>query len=336
VKILPIVAISQMIVTAGGVAAFVASGSGAPAPAAHGAPATADLATAGTAAHSDAAHGDATHSDAAHSDAAHSDAAHGDEHRTAPGRGEPGHEGHAPQAADPHAPAPSADGAKGHGEPGAAPAASAAEHGAPVGAEAGHGGGSSLSPDEVVQSLLEGNRRFVAGMPAPRDWRQERSASAPSQHPDVMVLSCSDSRAPPELLFDRGIGEVFTVRNAGNVVDPVVIGSLEYAAEHLQPKVLVVLGHEKCGAVTAAASGEKMPTKGLDAVVKGIAPALTGVKQWASGSELVHLGVEANVSRTSAELLRQSPWLAARVKAGKLKVVRAVYDIDSGVVRPLP
>ena len=150
-----------------------------------------------------------------------------------------------------------------------------------------------------------------------------------------MVLGCADSRVAPELVFDRGIGELFVVRSAGNIAEPVAVGSLEYAVEHLHAKVLVVLGHDKCGAVKAALSEAKMPTENLETMVGYIAPGLKGLKGWADGPDLVRLAVEANVRRQADELLRRSPLLRKAVAKDEIVILKAVYDIHTGRVRPL-
>ena len=201
-----------------------------------------------------------------------------------------------------------------------------------------HGGhGAALAGDArtIARALLAGNERFVAGRSSHPDLEQQREQSAKGQHPGVMVLGCADSRVSPELVFDRGIGELFVVRSAGNIAEPVAVGSLEYAVEHLHAKVLLVLGHENCGAVKAALSEEKMPTPNLETVVGHIAPAVKGLKAWGVGDDLVHMAVEANVRRQADELLKRSPLLRQAVAKGEIVILKAVYDIQSGRVRPI-
>jgi carbonic anhydrase len=198
----------------------------------------------------------------------------------------------------------------------------AAEHGA-------------TDPKAAVQSLFDGNGRFVSGHVRTHDFGTERKALTSGQHPKAIVLSCSDSRLPPELIFDQSLGEIFVVRSAGNVADAIGLASIEYAAEHLHTHVLVVLGHEKCGAVTAATQGGKMPTKNLEALMAEIGPSLDGLLGKYTGEELVHHGVEANVTATANEVLDRSPLLTKMVKEGELEVIQAVYDLDTGQVREL-
>jgi carbonic anhydrase len=197
------------------------------------------------------------------------------------------------------------------------------------------GGHAPSSPEDVVRGLLEGNARFRAGHPRTRDLVASRAQLAEGQHPGAIILSCSDSRVPPEMVFDQTLGDLFVVRVAGNVADTIALASIEYAAEHLHARVIVVLGHEKCGAVTAAATGAKMPSVHLQALVDEISPALLK-REPTPGAALVHQGVEANVAATAAELLERSPILKEEAHAGKLRIVMAVYDLASGEVRVLP
>jgi carbonic anhydrase len=196
-------------------------------------------------------------------------------------------------------------------------------------------GKSESDPKQVAQALLAGNARFIEGQRSRINLVEQRESTARGQHPDVMVLGCADSRVPPELIFDRGVGDLFVVRSAGNIAEPVAVGSLEYAAEHLHTKVLLVLGHEKCGAVQAALSEAKMPTPNLEAVVGYILPAVKELKAWADGDALIHMAVEANVRRQAEEVLRKSPLLRKAVEKKELTLLKAVYDLETGLVSPL-
>ncbi len=175
----------------------------------------------------------------------------------------------------------------------------------------------------------------MTGKPPARELVHRRQDLAKGQHPQVIVLGCADSRVPPELVFDRNLGELFVVRAAGDVADPIALGSLEYAVEHLHAKVLVVLGLEPCGAVPASASGGKMPTPNLEAIVQKIVPALEPLKARAHGEQLARLGIEANVHRSAQDVLDHSPILQQEVGAAKLAPIEALYRLESGeVVRP--
>jgi carbonic anhydrase len=229
-------------------------------------------------------------------------------------------------------------------EPAAAAAEAPAGHAAaeacpPGGLPAGHGdgkgegAGAAAAGEQVVAHLVEGNKRFVAGEHQAHPIVNERKALSAAQHPGAIILSCSDSRVPPELVFDQSLGEVFVVRTAGNVADPIVLGSMEYAAEHLHSKALIVLGHEKCGAVTAATQDGELSSPNLRALVGAIAPTVKPLRAKAQGAELVHLGVEANVEASLKHVLESSALLKELVEKKELTVKRAIYDLDSGAVR---
>jgi len=224
-------------------------------------------------------------------------------------------------------------------EPAAKPALATATMAAPASPAtppAGHARGESPeSPAAVWADLLEGNRRFAAGSPMPRPLVRTRQDLAMGQHPKVMVLGCADSRVPPELVFDKNLGDLFVVRTAGNIADPVALGSLEYAAEHLHASVLVVLGHRKCGAVKAAASGEPMPSENLNAIVQKISPVIDRLQACFRGDQLASEAVVANVHQSAEDVLANSEILRNEVEKGRLTVFKAVYDLDTGQVEPL-
>jgi carbonic anhydrase len=193
----------------------------------------------------------------------------------------------------------------------------------------------SSSADQIWNSLMNGNKRFVDGKPGSRDIISRRQSLEKSQHPLVAVLSCSDSRVPPEVIFDQGLGDLFVVRVAGNSSDPIGIGSLEYAVEHLGTVVIVVLGHQSCGAVTAACSGKTMPTPGLAAVVEPIAKSCRAAKEQHGANDLVDFAVKDHVHETANELLDQSEVLKRAHDEGKLTIIEAYYSLDSGRVSRL-
>ena len=203
-----------------------------------------------------------------------------------------------------------------------------------VAVAAGPGTADTAGPGaaEVWADLAAGNRRFMEGKLRPRAIAARRKELAGGQRPRVVVLGCADSRVSPELVFDQGLGDLFIVRVAGNVADAVALGSMEYAVEHFPVKLLVVLGHEKCGAVAAAASAEKVLTPNLEALVKKIAPALAPLRGRASGDELVKLGVEANVQQSAKDVLEQSPLIRKATESGKVMLIKALYRLASGEV----
>jgi carbonic anhydrase len=184
----------------------------------------------------------------------------------------------------------------------------------------------------VWNNLMAGNRRFVAGKPQTRDLVSLRHKLGSGQSPMAIVLSCSDSRVGPELVFDQSLGDIFVVRTAGNVADAVALGSIEYAVDHLHSPLLVVIGHQKCGAVSAACSGEKMPSHNLDAIVEKIDPAVRQAKIHAKADELIESAIKENVHQSARDLLANSEIIRNAVKSGKLSVVEAEYELESGQV----
>ena len=190
-----------------------------------------------------------------------------------------------------------------------------------------------VDPDTILATLLAGNQRFMAAnYTHPNQTAGRRVEVAQGQHPVAAVLACSDSRVPPELLFDQGLGDLFVIRLAGNIPDDAAMGSLEYAAEHLGVKLAVVLGHKRCGAVDAAVKGGEAPGH-IKMLVEAIMPAVRASKGMAG--DLVDNAVHLNVSQITAKLRGTAPILAEMVHEHKLKVVGAYYDIDSGKVTVL-
>jgi carbonic anhydrase len=188
------------------------------------------------------------------------------------------------------------------------------------------------SADAVWADLMAGNQRFVAGKPRTHELVSARHQLASGQNPNVIVLSCSDSRVPPEVIFDQSLGDLFVIRTAGNVADRVALGSIEYAVDHIHSPVLLVLGHQKCGAVTAACSGDKMPSVNLDAIVDMINPAVIKAKIYAKADDLIESAVKENVHQSAKDVQANSEIIRDAVKSGKLKVIEAEYQLDSGEV----
>jgi carbonic anhydrase len=188
------------------------------------------------------------------------------------------------------------------------------------------------SADTVWSDLMAGNQRFVAGKPRSYDLVPLRRKLASGQSPNVIILSCSDSRVSPEVIFDQSLGDIFVVRTAGNIADPVALGSIEYAVDHIHSPLLVVLGHTKCGAVTAACSGDKMPSPSLDAIVSKIGPAVSQAKSYAKPDDLIEAAIKENVHQSAKDVQANSEIVRDAVKSGKLKVVEAEYQLDTGEV----
>lgn len=198
-------------------------------------------------------------------------------------------------------------------------------------------GGSTVTADEALSRLMEGNARFVQNQMTGTKLcsTEARSALATSQKPYAIILCCSDSRVPPELIFDKGLGELFIVRVAGNIPDPVILGSIEYAAEHLGSPLVMVLGHERCGAVTATVKATGKPEGNIGAIVKTITPAVKKAKaecKTKDQAQLVECATDQNVKLVAASLTKNSKVLEHMVKEGKLRIVTAKYDLDDGKV----
>ncbi len=190
------------------------------------------------------------------------------------------------------------------------------------------------SAEQIWVNLSSGNQRFVSGKAHPHNYVEQRQSLAKGQQPEVAVLSCSDSRVPPEILFDQGLGDLFVVRSAGNSADAMGVGSLEYAVEHLGSTVIVVLGHQSCGAVKAACSGDKMPSPNLNAVVQPVLPSCTaGAPN--KGDALIAFAVRDHVHRTAKSLLADSAILKHAADEGKLSIIEAYYNLDTGRVERL-
>ncbi|MBD2677242.1 MULTISPECIES: carbonic anhydrase [Nostoc] len=187
----------------------------------------------------------------------------------------------------------------------------------------------NLSPDAAFQKLIDGNQRFVQHKPQYPDQTAARLQEvAQAQHPFATILSCADSRVPAEIIFDQGIGDIFDVRLAGNIVTPESLGSIEYAVTLLGTPVLMVLGHERCGAVTAAVKNEAL-LGDIGSFVEAIKPVVKNAKL--QPGDAVENAVVANVQYQITRLKR-SRLLTERLQSGKLKIVGGRYDLDTGGV----
>lgn len=204
----------------------------------------------------------------------------------------------------------------------------------------------NIKPQEAIDRLLEGNRRFVTGVrsvePLLSHLKMAELAKA-GQRPFAIVLTCSDSRSPAEMIFDQGLGDLFVVRVAGNVVAPSLLASIEFAAANFGSAVVVVLGHTQCGAVKATIQhsenpSEVLPSPHLEELVGRIRPAVDALqkKSMSSESEKLHLATESNIHRSRKLILEQSKIVRELAAEGKLSVVGALLDISTGVVKLLP
>ncbi|MFA5182922.1 MAG: carbonic anhydrase [Syntrophales bacterium] len=199
------------------------------------------------------------------------------------------------------------------------------------------GSGADVSADEAIKRLMDGNERYAEGkMTACRQTTKEtREILSKGQKPYAIILSCSDSRVPPEIIFDKTFGEIFVIRVAGNVLGPIVLGSIEYAAEHFGSSLIMVLGHQRCGAVTASVDAHGKPEGNIGAIIKTIMPSVKKAKQEVKGKsneDLVEKAVDYNIRLTAENIMEQSPVIKRLVKGGKVKIVKAKYDLDDGKV----
>ena len=193
-----------------------------------------------------------------------------------------------------------------------------------------------ISAEEARQRLIDGNQRFVRGESRLSGLPRETLAElARGQHPFATILGCSDSRVSPERIFDAELGELFVVRVAGNVLGPAVAGSLQYAGAHLQTPLFVVLGHEGCGAIQAALAAKHQGVQQrsrIQLLVDDIMPALDGLDPRLTAEASMAQAVEANVRWTVRTIL-ESPEGQARQAEGRVKIMGAIYDIETGRVR---
>lgn len=199
--------------------------------------------------------------------------------------------------------------------------------------------GRSYTAEEALARLVAGNRRFVRGHARfPTVQKEVLANLAKSQRPYATIVGCSDSRVPPELVFDAGFGELFIVRIAGNVISPEVMGTLQYAGVHLHTPLFVVLGHEGCGALQAALA---LKLQGMRArarialLLENILPGLQDIGTELTPQEQLKAAVEANV-RWSMRQLLDTPEGQARMAEGDMKLVGAIYELNTGRVRFLP
>ncbi len=187
-----------------------------------------------------------------------------------------------------------------------------------------------INSEEALKKLMDGNSRYVlANYTHPNHSSARRNEVAKGQKPFAIIVTCSDSRVPPEILFDQGLGDLFVIRVAGNIVDDHALGSIEYAAEHLGVELVVVLGHERCGAVEATVKGGEAPGH-IASLVKVIKPAVDKAKK--EKGDLLENSIKNNVLAVTQKIKNSKPILEEMVKKGHIKVVPARYDLDDGKI----
>ncbi|MBF0308698.1 MAG: carbonic anhydrase [Magnetococcales bacterium] len=193
---------------------------------------------------------------------------------------------------------------------------------------------SAVTAEQALQRLKEGNARFVSGksMHPNTSLARLQETVKDGQHPFVSVLSCADSRVPVELIFDQGVGDLFVIRVAGNVSDIDEIGTIEYGTGHLGTPLVLVLGHTKCGAVTAVVKGDKVGGQ-IPLLVDNIVPAANRIKsKGLAGEALIADAIKENVRQSMSDLVRRSTEVEHLIQAGRLRVVGAVYNLETGTV----
>lgn len=194
---------------------------------------------------------------------------------------------------------------------------------------------SGMPARAAIEELRSGNQRFVEGkMTALRRDAKTRTELASGQKPSSIVVSCSDSRVPPEVLFDQGLGDIFVIRTAGQVLDPAPIASIEYAVAHLGTRLIVIMGHESCGAVGAALStptGQSAGSVDLDRLVAKIKPHIGSFRP-SVNDKLLRGPVKANASGIARELVRRSQIVRSKLQSQDISLVTAIYSLSSGQV----
>ncbi|WP_298365583.1 carbonic anhydrase family protein [uncultured Lutibacter sp.] len=190
----------------------------------------------------------------------------------------------------------------------------------------------NLTPKCAHDILVQGNKRFVENLKAQRNLKDQVFETSKGQYPFAVILSCIDSRVPAELVFDQGIGDIFSVRVAGNIVNEDILGSMEYACKVAGSKILVVMGHTKCGAVTAACKNVKLGN--ITPLLEKISPAVNSIRK--DDTELTDEQIEdvsfENVNVSIDRIRKESPILAEMEKNGEIEIVGASYDVNTGLV----
>lgn len=190
----------------------------------------------------------------------------------------------------------------------------------------------SVNADEALQRLIDGNKRFVENQLASKTYMDEVKKTSKGQHPYAVVLTCSDSRLPAEIIFDESIGKLFVVRVAGNVIDPITLGSIEYAVEHLGTQYVLVLGHTACGAVNATYEGGHF-TPSIQELAKLILPAVDKAKNnGGTKEEQMRCAISENVKLQINNTKKHSHVVEEFLHEHKLKLGGAIYDVSTGKV----
>ena len=191
-----------------------------------------------------------------------------------------------------------------------------------------------MSADEILQKFKDGNKRFVEGKMIHRDYVKERELTAPGQHPYAIVLSCIDSRKPTEIIFDKGIGDIFNARIAGNFVNVDILGSMEYATKVSGAKLILVMGHNDCGAIKSAIDNVQLGN--ITAMLSNIQPAVKSVTDFqdrtSKNKKFVEAVTKQNVLLAQKKIMDDSPIIKELVDSKKVEIAGCVYNLETGAV----
>ncbi len=192
-----------------------------------------------------------------------------------------------------------------------------------------------ITPIEAIDLLKKGNERFVSNLKMNRNLLQQVNETSSGQHPFAVILSCIDSRTSAELIFDQGLGDVFSVRIAGNILNEDILGSMEFSCKVAGAKIVVVLGHTRCGAIKGACDHVQMGN--LSALLEKVKPAIDAEKSIkenrnASNEAFVEKVASLNVRHTKRQILKNSPILKEMIENGEIALVGGMYDVETGVV----
>ena len=190
-----------------------------------------------------------------------------------------------------------------------------------------------ITSDEALKKLITGNKRFAErNMQHPNQTEERQNEIIAGQKPFAIILSCSDSRIPPEIVFDQGLGDLFVIRVAGNILDDIIKGSIEYAVDHLKVKLVMVLGHSNCGALKAAISGGRV-SMNISQIIDSLLPSVTKARELKG--DIHENATKLNILRAVEQLMASPPVLDTLVKKGQLKIVGAYYNLETGLVEIL-
>jgi carbonic anhydrase len=190
-----------------------------------------------------------------------------------------------------------------------------------------------ITSDEALKKLIAGNKRFAErNMSHPNQTRERQDEITKGQSPFAVILSCSDSRIPPEIVLDQGLGDLFVIRVAGNILDDIIKGSIEYAVEHLKVKLVMVLGHSNCGALRAAIAGGNVSLN-IRHIINSLLPSVTKARELKG--DIHENATKLNILRAVEKLMVTPPVLDKLVVKGNLKIVGSYYDLESGLIEIL-